>query len=201
MKSISTGVDVYIDKLPDFSKKILTRLRQLIHQVDPAITEDLRWGSPTYFKKKSVFLTWGMKNHASIIFQQGALLKDSKKLFNDGLDNQKSRVIKFSDVSEVEKIKKDLLEYIKEAIKNDEAGKKIILQKKERKPIVIPADIKQLLRDKNLLDKFYERPYYQQRDYLHWITSPKRSETSLKRMVQMIEDLQHGGDHYMGMVI
>ncbi len=196
----SPQVNAYINKLPDFSKKILTKLRQIIHEVDPEINEDIRWGSPAFFKKNMVFLMWAMQQHCSLIFQNGALIKDTKKLFNQGLDNKKNVAIKFTDVSEVSKIEKDLKMYIKEAIKNDLENKKIVLKRRERKPVAIPSDIKKLLEDENLLDAFKKRPYYQQRDYLHWITNPKQPGTRLKHMTQMVDELHKGGV-YMGMKV
>ncbi|RYE73868.1 MAG: hypothetical protein EOP19_28715, partial [Hyphomicrobiales bacterium] len=37
------------------------------------------------------------------------------------------------------------------------------------------------------------RPAYQQNDYVWWITSPKREETRLKRLGQMLDELAAGG--------
>ena len=42
------------------------------------------------------------------------------------------------------------------------------------------------------------RPFYQRNDYLSWVTRAKRIETRIKRMEQMLDELEVGGV-YMGM--
>ena len=44
-----------------------------------------------------------------------------------------------------------------------------------------------------LMDKYYERPPYQRNDYISWITRAKREETRIKRIRQMIDELNDGG--------
>ncbi|HEY1074288.1 MAG TPA: YdeI/OmpD-associated family protein [Patescibacteria group bacterium] len=62
----------------------------------------------------------------------------------------------------------------------------------------LPDDIQQRLTDQGLMDKYRERPEYQQNDYIGWITRAKQDSTREKRLNQMIEELR-GGTEYMKM--
>lgn len=62
----------------------------------------------------------------------------------------------------------------------------------------MPGFVKKALADNNLMDIFRQRPAYQQNDYLGWIIRAKREETKMKRLSQMIYELETGGV-YMNM--
>jgi len=49
-----------------------------------------------------------------------------------------------------------------------------------------------------MMDSYEERPAYQQNDYLSWISRAKREETKMKRLNQMLDELERG-DVYMKM--
>ena len=62
----------------------------------------------------------------------------------------------------------------------------------------MPALIRSALAERDLTDAFYERPAYQQNDYIGWILRAKREETIEKRLNQMLDELEKGGV-YMNM--
>ena len=43
------------------------------------------------------------------------------------------------------------------------------------------------------MDDYRERPAYQQNDYIGWIEKAKREETKMKRLAQMLSELEGGG--------
>ena len=57
----------------------------------------------------------------------------------------------------------------------------------------VPKFVKQALLDSNLMDNYKQRPAYQQNDYIGWINQAKREETKLKRLQQMLDELEQGG--------
>ena len=63
--------------------------------------------------------------------------------------------------------------------------------KRPRYPM--PDFIAQALEERGLMDAYRQRPAYQQNDYIGWITRAKRQETKLKRLHQMLEELEVGG--------
>jgi hypothetical protein len=68
--------------------------------------------------------------------------------------------------------------------------------KRPKQPM--PAFVREELESRGLMDKYNERPAYQRNDYLMWINKAERETTKLKRLYQMLEELE-GGGLYMNM--
>jgi len=62
----------------------------------------------------------------------------------------------------------------------------------------MPVFVRKALADRGLMDAYHSRPPYQQNDYLGWINRAKRDETKMKRLQQMLDELERG-DRYMKM--
>lgn len=62
----------------------------------------------------------------------------------------------------------------------------------------MPAYVRQALVSRGLMQKYKDRPDYQQNDYLGWIARGKLEATRQKRLAQMLEELELG-DVYMKM--
>jgi uncharacterized protein YdeI (YjbR/CyaY-like superfamily) len=67
---------------------------------------------------------------------------------------------------------------------------------RERYPV--PVFVAEALESRGLRAKYDARPPYQRNDYVGWITRAKRMETKLRRLEQMLEELEVG-DRYMKM--
>jgi len=63
----------------------------------------------------------------------------------------------------------------------------------------MPAFVRNALNERGLMEAYRARPPYQQNDYLGWIVRAKLEATKLKRLNQMLDELQ-GGKLYMNMV-
>ena len=57
----------------------------------------------------------------------------------------------------------------------------------------MPADVKLALEENALRADFDHRPAYQRNDYLLWITRSSRADIRLKRLNQMLQELEKGG--------
>lgn len=57
----------------------------------------------------------------------------------------------------------------------------------------MPVDVRAALDDRGLFALYLERPFYQRNDYLSWIDRAARPETRLKRIDQMLDELEQGG--------
>jgi hypothetical protein len=62
----------------------------------------------------------------------------------------------------------------------------------------MPAFISNALNERGLVEAYRSRPAYQQNDYIGWITRAKTEPTVLKRLDQMLDELE-AGDVYMNM--
>ncbi|MEX2144585.1 MAG: DUF1801 domain-containing protein [Anaerolineales bacterium] len=81
----------------DWRGKVMARLRKLIHEADPEIAEEWKWGSPIFSHGGMVCSIGAFKNHVKLHFFKGALIADPNKLFNAGLDAKVMRAIDLID--------------------------------------------------------------------------------------------------------
>ncbi len=56
----------------------------------------------------------------------------------------------------------------------------------------MPDFVRDALENRDLAEAYYDRPAYQQNDYIGWITRAKRDETRSKRLSQMLDELEDG---------
>jgi uncharacterized protein YdeI (YjbR/CyaY-like superfamily) len=58
--------------------------------------------------------------------------------------------------------------------------------------------VEEALAERGLMDAYRNRPPYQQNDYMGWINRAKRPDTKMRRLEQMLDELERG-DVYMKM--
>lgn len=121
-------VDAYFSKLKKWQEE-LEQLRNIV--LECGLTEELKWGSPCYmYQETNVILLGGFKDNCVISFLKGVLLADTDKLLEKpGENSQSARVIRFTSVKEIAKLKKVLKSYIYETIEVEKAGLKVDLEK------------------------------------------------------------------------
>lgn len=91
-----------ITELADWRGKMLARLRRLILEAAPDITEEWKWDTAVWSQKGLVCGASAFKDHVKLNFFKGASLKDSKGLFNTGLDAKATRAIDFSEGDDID---------------------------------------------------------------------------------------------------
>ena len=92
--SPSQLIDARIEELNDWRGEMLSRLRALIRQADPAVVEEWKWrGVPVWAHDGMICTGETYKNVVKLTFLKGAQLKDPKKLFNTGLEGNARRAI------------------------------------------------------------------------------------------------------------
>jgi hypothetical protein len=82
-----------IAELGDWRGKLLSRIRKLILEVDPSISEEWKWNTAVWNSNGMVCAAGAFKDHVKINFFGGAALKDPNGLFNAGLDAKRTRAI------------------------------------------------------------------------------------------------------------
>lgn len=116
----SQQIDRYIGELDDWRGSRIARLRELILEVAPDLTEEWKWGTPVWSYKGNVVAAGVFKDHVKLNFFKGASLEDPMGLFNAGLDAKATRAI---DIAEGEMIsEKALQDLVRAAIALNTAG-------------------------------------------------------------------------------
>jgi hypothetical protein len=90
-------IDKQIAELADWRGQMISRLRKLIHETDPDITEEWKWNTPVWSHQGLVCAAGAFKETVKMNFFQGAFLEDPHTLFNAGLDAKKTRAIDFRE--------------------------------------------------------------------------------------------------------
>jgi hypothetical protein len=98
----SQQIDNYIKDLDDWRGKRIARLRKLILDADPHLTEEWKWDTPVWSYKGNVVAAGVFKDHVKLNFFKGASLEDPNGLFNAGLDAKATRAIDFAEGEEID---------------------------------------------------------------------------------------------------
>jgi hypothetical protein len=118
----SQQIDNHIKELADWRGNILTRLRKLILDAAPELTEEWKWDTPVWSYKGNVVAGGAFKDHIKLNFFKGASLKDPSGLFNAGLDAKATRGIDFHEGDEIDEAA--LKDLVREAVAYNQPGKK-----------------------------------------------------------------------------
>ena len=100
MTTKDVAVDRKIASLGDWRGETLSRIRALIHQADPDVSEGIKWikptnplGVPTWEHDGILCTGETYKDKVKLTFAHGAALADPGGLFNAGLDGGTRRAI------------------------------------------------------------------------------------------------------------
>ena len=171
-------------------KNLLERLRKLLLSTE--LEEKMKWGIPTYcLKNKNVAGIGAFKSYAGIWFFNGVFLKDEANVLINAQEG-KTKGMRQWRLESIDDVNDDLLlSYIKEAIKNQKEGKEI---KPEKKPLIIPDELKEALAsDTSLYEAFEGMSLSCKREYAEYISEAKREETRMKRLDKIIPMILEGG--------
>lgn len=95
-KTPSELIDGRIAELSDWRGETLARIRALILEEEPGVTEEWKWrGVPTWYKDGMITTGESYKNAVKMTFAKGAALDDPKRLFNASLEGGTRRAIDF----------------------------------------------------------------------------------------------------------
>ncbi len=98
-----------IRELGDWRGPKLSRLRSLINESAPGVTEELKWrkpsnphGVPTWSKDGPICTGETYKKVVKLTFFKGASLADPTGMFNSSLDGNTRRAIDFGEADDID---------------------------------------------------------------------------------------------------
>lgn len=177
-------------KVHDWQKELVL-LRAIM--LDCGLTEQLKWKVPCYtIDDRNVALITALKDHASISFFKGALLKDPHAvLTKPGENSQATRVIRFTSASEVRRLTPTLKAYIQEAIEVERAGSKVEFKAKHE--LVIPVELESKFAALPALRAAWDKlTPGRQRGYVLYITGAKQSPIRIARIEKVTPAILEG---------
>ena len=100
-KDASKLIDQRIRELEGWRGDTLARMRALILEADPEMTEEWKWAVPVWSHDGIVCTGEAYKNAVKLTFAKGASVPDPKHLFNSSLEGATRRAI---DIKEGETV-------------------------------------------------------------------------------------------------
>lgn len=161
--------------------------------LETELNEELKWGCPCYtLGQDNIFLIHGFKDYCALLFMQGALLKDTKKILVQQTENvQSARQLRFKNIEEVIKNKATIKAYFKEAIAISKSGLKVELKKTSE--YKMPEEFQTILDNMPDLKKAFEAlTPGRQRGYLLFFSAPKQTKTRESRIEKYIPKILDG---------
>lgn len=183
-------VDDFISNSKNW-KPELEILRKII--LDCNLFEEVKWGAPCYtFQNKNILMIHGFKDYCGLSFFKGALLNDANQLLvKPGENTQSGRLIRFTNIQEIIKLKPVLKSYIFEAIELEKKGLKVDFEKDNTHIITEEFQIK-LNNNPELKIAFENLTPGRQRAYNLFFSAAKQSKTREIRIEKYTQQILNG---------
>lgn len=187
---MNARVNWYFDKAEKWQEEIKL-LRTII--LDCQLSEELKWGVPTYtYKKSNIVLIHTFKEYCATLFPKGVLLKDTKGVLIQQTENvQSARQIRFTSVQEIVMLKDIIKDYTFEACEVEDLGLKVELKKTTDYKILEEFQI-ELDKDPALKTAFETLTPGRQRAYIFYFSQPKQSKTRTARVEKCVQQILKG---------
>jgi uncharacterized protein YdhG (YjbR/CyaY superfamily) len=110
-------VDVFMDKLDHPFKAEVQMVREIIKNVNPDITEEIKWKAPSFSYKDESLVTFNLweKERIHLVFHNPMISKVKSKLLEGDYDHR--RMAYFEDKKDIETKKSGLEKALKDLIK------------------------------------------------------------------------------------
>ncbi|QES90684.1 YdeI/OmpD-associated family protein [Rhizosphaericola mali] len=167
-------------------------LRTLLLQ-HKSLQEEYKWMHPCYtLNGKNVIIIHGFKEYCALLFFKGSLLEDNDHVLIQQTKNvQAARQIRFTNITDIQKLETTIDKYIQKAIDIESSGQKVILKKVEE--FAIPNEFKNFLEsDPKMANAFSRLTPGRQKAYLHFFNQAKQSKTRLSRIDKFYNQILEG---------
>ena len=123
-ESPAVRIEAKIRELGDWRGDMLSRLRALIKEADPEVTEEWKWNTPVWSHNGIICTGETYKSIVKMTFAKGASVADPSSLFNSSLEGKVRRAIDFHEGAQIDEgALKDLIRAAVAANKRSVSGK------------------------------------------------------------------------------
>jgi len=191
-EKVRKAIDKILANKSEDIQDLFLEVREILAKHDDRLTEDVKWGMPSYDVKTIAVGLGAFKNHVSIWFHKGAIMKDDLKLFVPKEESKEMRQIKLTpgDKIDVQGIKI----YLDEAIALNEAGVKIMKTRSTTEKVYIDSSdlMKELVKHDEASAFFNSLTKNQQNHFTSFVEDAKQEATKIRRIERTIDRLSNG---------
>lgn len=185
-------VDTYIATSAGFAQPILTYFRDVVHAACPDVVERIKWGAPTFERKKILCGMAAFKAHCRIGFWNlSQAARAGAGLDGGGITAWFPNVTSMKDLPS----KPMLMRLVKEAAALDEQGVRPPRPTRPARtpPLPVPDDLMKALRkNRKALAVFDAWAPGHRKQYVQWITEATRKETRASRVTTAVGWIAEG---------
>jgi len=114
-------VDAYIEGLPGWQAAICREVRELVHGLDPAVTETVkRTDRPYFVLEGNICALLAVKDHVNVFLYDGGIVPDPEGIITGGHENKTARTVAVKEGETVNA--KALGAILKQIIADNRAG-------------------------------------------------------------------------------
>lgn len=188
MSAQKSAVDSFVTRASKWKPEI-RKLRSIL--LDCGLEEDVKWGKPCFmFDGKNVAIIQPFKEHCSLMFFKGSLLKDKHGLLRSQGENTQS-ALRLEFTSETQIKKAVVKSYVKQALEVEKAG--LAVDFRAKRQLELPEELSQILKkDRDLAKAFRTLTPGRQRGYVLHFTGAKQSKTRTARIEKSIPRIMAG---------
>ncbi len=152
----------------------------------------IKWGAEVFTHKgKNVVSYYGFKNYFAMWFYNGVFLQDKHKVLVNAQEDKTKALRQWRFTSKEDINEKLILEYIHEAIRNEDEGK--VLKPEKSNELIIPKALLEAFKSDREFEKAFKMlPFFKQKEFVEHIGSAKREETKLARIDKIIPMILQG---------
>jgi len=186
-------INLYIAEQPEWQRRQLIKIRQLIHTSDETIEESWRSNAPHFEHGGTIVSMHALKTCVSVWFPKGSYLKDGHGLFQLG-DKDSERELRKYKLHEGDVVnEKAFMDLLQQSIKLNKANAAQSDSKPVRKTLQLPAELEQvLLNDEEAMGQWEKLSHSHKKEYVEWITDAKQDEMRKRRIAKSLEMIREG---------
>ena|SRR5436305_10458698 len=114
-------VDAYLDRLPEWQRRLCQALRDLVHAADPEMTETIKRRVQPYFVLQgNVCALLAARDHVNLFLYDGAIVSDPEGIITAGHANKTARTVAFYEGDPVNA--RALTDMLRQIVANNRAG-------------------------------------------------------------------------------
>lgn len=185
-------VDAYIKRSDNWPSE-MTRLRPVLLKC--GLTEEIKWGKPCYSRlingsDSKIAIMQEMKNFLALMFFKGELIDDPDGVLEaQGPNTRSAKRICFRSVDDVDRLAPTVEAYVKQAIRNEEAGLEV---GPAPNPVFVEELTKRLDQDEQFRIAFESLTPGRQREYNIYLSGAKQAKTRKARLEKYAPKILEG---------
>ena len=186
-------INLFIAEQPEWQRKLMIRLRQLIHSTDENIEEVWRGNAPHFESGPMVLSMHPLKTCVSVWFHRGSALKDPQGLFKltEKDEERELRKYKLEDGEALNE--KAFVDLLKLALKQGRPTTRASESRTGKQTSALPQDLQHVLQhDEDAWERWNTLSAICQQEYVEWVTDAKQDEARKRRIAKALELIREG---------